>query len=146
MNSKSFPIQLKGNDKDWKKKPWDFTDTVAVMDVLCVMWVDQGPVRLLTTKHEVNDEEVVIKLRRKPRETSLNAANVRVAFGEESRKELPIPVIINDYNRYKVGVDLCDQFCSYYSPNIRCFRNWLALFFFLLEVCAINSFLIAIPV
>ena len=45
------------------------------------------------------------------------------------RKELPIPLFINDYNHFIGGVDIADQLRSYYSTQRTSFRNWYPLFF-----------------
>ena len=109
--------------------------------VLCVLWVDQAPVRLLSTRHFVFD--YVESERRRPRLTSANAASVRAVFGEVSIKILRITTVIDYYNCNKVGVDLNDQLRSYYCPNLRSSRNWFAMLVFLLGCAIINSRILA---
>jgi len=41
------------------------------------------------------------------------------------------------------GVDIADQRRSYYYTQLRVCRNWLPLFFWLLDTTVINSFLLA---
>ena len=48
------------------------------------------------TVHKVDD--TVIRLQRRPAETSTNAKNAQAAFQGEAQAELPVPKIINDYN------------------------------------------------
>ena len=53
--------------------------------------------------HSVRNEQTIIRLRRRPQLTSTNSYLVRKVFGEDVRKDLLIPLFINDYN-YFIGV------------------------------------------
>jgi len=46
------------------------------------------------------------------------------------------------YNHYKVGVDVADQYRSYYFTQLKCLRNWPPIFYWLLDTSVINSYLI----
>ena len=63
------------------------------------------------------------RLRRRPKITSSNATAVRSVFQEDSRKVLPIPEFIDDYNYNMGGVDIADQLRSYYSTQQPSRRN-----------------------
>ena len=106
-------------------------------DVLCLRWEDNNIVRLLTTVHYWN--EYTLSERRKPRTTSTNAALARKVFGNQERKTLPIPKVVNDYNHHMNSVDLADQRRAGYTTHIRACRNWLCLFYFLLDISLVNS-------
>ena len=80
---------------------------------------------------------------RKPCETSTNSNKIKGVFGNNSRKTLPIPVVIDDYNYNMGGVDIADQLRSYYSTQLTVFRTWVPLFFWLLDTAIINSYLIS---
>ncbi|GBC08629.1 hypothetical protein RclHR1_08270006 [Rhizophagus clarus] len=73
--------------------------------------MDNGPVTMLSTIHQINNENEnqIERIQRQPRKTSTNAAKVRAIFGTLSKKTLPIPVIIDDYNYFMGGVDIADQ-------------------------------------
>lgn len=79
-------MELKGF-KD-KKLNWDEKGALIVNDVLAVLWMDNGPVTMLTTIHSLTRE------RRKHRTTNINAVKVRSIFGDSSRKMLEIPCLI----------------------------------------------------
>ncbi|CAG8594768.1 12855_t:CDS:2, partial [Ambispora leptoticha] len=105
---------------------------------------DNGPVTMLSTIHGlVGEEWEVIQERRRPRQTSTNAAKVREMFGSESKKRLKIFKIVDDYNHYMNSVDLADQLRSYYNTQKISRRNWMPLFFWLLDTAIINVYLIA---
>lgn len=126
------------------KLDWDTRSGAVVHGVLVIFWQDNGPVTMLTTIHDiVGDEWEVERERRRPRETSTNAAKVRAVFGTSPRKELKILKAIDDYNFNMGGVDIADQLRSYYSTQQTTFRNWMPLFFWLLDTVIINSYLIA---
>lgn len=51
-----------------------------------------------------------------------------------------IPKIIDDYNHKMNGVDLSDQFRSYYNTQLTVFRMWMPLFFWILDTTIVNSY------
>lgn len=123
--------------------PWGTIATYATAPegVLHVAWVDNGIVALMTTHHQ--GAETTMRNRRRPRKTSTNAARVRAVFGEEPRKQLPIPLIIDEYNAHMGSVDIADQFRSYYGTLVRSRRNWWPLWLFILDRATINSYVIS---
>jgi len=105
--------------------------------------MDNGPVTMLSTIHQINgDENRIERIRRRPRETSTNANKVQTVFGSLSKKSLPIPIVIDDYNHFMGGVDIADQLRGYYSTQLSVRRTWMPLFFWLLDTAIINSYLI----
>lgn len=138
-NSANFPQILKVD----KKLEWDTLSGVVVNDVLAILWMDNGPVTMLSTIHQINgNENRIERMRRRPRETSTNAAKVRAVFGNASKKSLPIPIVIDDYNHFMGGVDIADQLRGYYNTQLPVRRTWMPLFFWLLDTAIINSYLI----
>ena len=111
-------------------------------DVLCQRWEDNNIVRWLTTVHYWN--EYTLSESRKPWTTSPNAALAWQAFGNQERKTLPIPKVVNDYNHHMNSVDLADQRRAGYTTHIRACRNWLCLFYFLLDIWLVNSHILYI--
>lgn len=105
--------------------------------------MDNGPVHMLSTIHGIKGNEWKISaMRRRPRETSSNAANVRKVFGNAARKEILIPKVINDYNHFMGGVDIADQFRSYYDCQLIVFHTWMPLMFWLIDTAIVNSYII----
>ncbi|KAG9061872.1 hypothetical protein KI688_007023 [Linnemannia hyalina] len=103
------------------------------------------PVSMLFTVHALSlgdDDWSVVRDRRRPRETSANAKPVRAAYKGQSRALLPIQKIIDDYNHHMNGVDIADQLRSYYSTQLRTYRAWVPIFFWLLDTTIINAYLI----
>lgn len=138
-NSANFPKIFKVD----KKLDWDTLSGIIVDDVLAVLWMDNGPVTMLSTIHQIHGiENRIERNRRRPRETSTNATKVRSVFGNASKKTLPIPIIIDDYNHFMGGVDIADQLRGYYGTQLPVRRTWMPLFFWLLDTAIINSYLI----
>ena len=52
------------------------------------------------------------------------------------------PTVIADYNQHMLGVDKLDQLVSYYSFVHRSVKWWRKVFFWLLEVSVVNSYII----
>ncbi len=50
----------------------------------------------------------VIRLRKRPKETSFKAKTSQVPFGEEAIKELSIPAIVDAYNYYIEAINEFD--------------------------------------
>jgi hypothetical protein len=141
-NSRKFPKELKVSKT--VKMAWNSRSGIVVDDVLAILWMDNGPVTMLTTIHGLEgDNWKVEKLRRKPRTTSLNAAKVREVFGDNSQQLLKIPCVVNDYNLHMGGVDIADQLRGYYTTQLTSRRNWMPLFFWLLDIVLVNSFKLA---
>lgn len=109
--------------------------------VLAVQWQDNSAVHFLSTIHNLEDR--VISERKKPHLSSSNGPAIRRVLGIPERAKVPIPVITNDYNQYKVGVDMADQYRSYYFTQLKCLRNWPPILYWLLNTTVINSFLLA---
>ena len=57
-------------------------------------------------------------------------------------KPLSIPTCVDDYNQFMGGVDIADQYRSYYTTQIVARRNWLPIFFWILDTALLNSFII----
>ena len=49
------------------------------------------------------------------------------------------PSTIREYSKYMDSVDRCDQYLSYYPVPRRSMKWWKKVFFWLLELCIINS-------
>src|SRR5207244_2605901 len=69
INSSRFPPELKV--KKNQKLDWNVLSGVVIDEsVLAVFWMDNGPVTMLSTIHEiVGDDWFVERCRRRPRET-----------------------------------------------------------------------------
>ena len=74
-------------------------------------WIDNAPVTVLSTVHELGSE--VAKTRKRPGIKSTNAKRTREAFGDAEEKAMPIPFCIDDYHLHMAGDDIADQFRSY---------------------------------
>src|SRR5262245_11162245 len=78
INSANFPKILKVN----KKLDWDTLSGIVINNVLAVLWMDNGPVTMLTTIYEISkNENRIERIRRRPRKTSTNATKVHTIFG-----------------------------------------------------------------
>ena len=140
VNSKAFPPALHDprSNIPWNELSGGSASTSG--KVLAVQWQDNSAVHFLTTIHNLTDR--IVTERKKPRLTSSNGPAIRRAFGIPERVRVSIPVITNDYNQYKVEVDVADQYRSYYYTQLKCLRNWPPIFYWLLDTTIINSYLL----
>lgn len=106
--SAKFPKELR-IDKYKQKLNWDTRSGVVVDGVLSILWVDNGPVNMLTTVHKYTIDEDIERNRRRPRITCINKSIVPETWGNKARALLKIPGVINDYNHHMNSVDIADQ-------------------------------------
>ena len=52
------------------------------------------------------------------------------------------PVVVVDYNNHMLGVDKLDQLVSYYSFLHKSLKWWRKVYFWMLEVVVVNSYII----
>ncbi|KAF9435459.1 hypothetical protein BGZ76_006272 [Entomortierella beljakovae] len=72
---------------------------------------------MLSKIHDPNS--VVEKECKRPRLTSTNDRKVNLVFGDQPRKKVEIPTVIDDYNNSIMnGVDLADQLRQYYTAQM----------------------------
>ena len=108
--------------------------------ILLYRWVDNQTVMMCSTVHDATD--VVLKSRRRPRENPINAARIRRGWGDNHRRDIEIPQVVDFYNHKMLGVDLCDQLISYFTPKLRCRRTWMPLMIQCLNIVRVNAYLI----
>jgi hypothetical protein len=137
--SNAFPRHLRHLDAT---APWNTVSGGSTADgkVLGLEWQDQKTVQMLTTLHPLSKK--VKRNRKQPRITSTSGAAIRKHF-TSVRMEVDIPSAIDDYNHFKGGVDIADQYRESYFTQQTSRRNWLPLFYWLLDIAVINSFLLA---
>ena len=122
-------------------------------DVSCSIWQDNNIVPMLTTIH--SGDQFIIRLRRRPRDTSTSAVVTQTPFIRNStiladqelqfdpyRRALPIPIQIDDYNSYMNGCDIADQLRAWFKTQRQSNRSWWPLFYFLLDHSIINAYLL----
>src|SRR6266516_1382988 len=96
-------------EKD-SSKPWGWIKAIPTEDSLVnqFAWKDNEIVLFITTVF--SDTSMVIRLRKRPgKANSEPKRTVRKAFGDQWRKKLPIPTVIDAYNHNMNGVDVGDQ-------------------------------------
>ena len=133
------PLCLKKID-DKKSNFNDFFWTVDPYGTLVARWMDNGMVFCVSTVHKAG--QIIERCRRRPRKTLKNKAHVDRIWGQQGKVDIWIPKLIDDYNHWMGGVDLCDQHISYYHPNIRCRRNWVPMFIQMLSIIRSNSYIV----
>jgi hypothetical protein len=95
-------VQLKEQGKGKEKAlEWGAMRAGVVERVLCFAWQDYNTVLGITTAYSPDD--LVIRTRKRPAETSTNAAIVRPVFRDEYTKDLAIPKFIDAYNHHMGG-------------------------------------------
>jgi hypothetical protein len=111
-NAAGFPFDLVKIKNYNRLYLWNSCIAYIIENVLCFIWQDNNTVLGLTTAHSLHrpKEDTIIRNRKRPKQTSINARITRPIFNGLPRKELPIPRVIDDYNHYMNGVDLANKF------------------------------------
>ena len=93
----------------------------------------------------LSSDERVVRLRKRPKETSSKAKTSRVPFGREPIKELNIPAIANEYNYHMRAIDEFDHLTAR-NPGLRLVRRGghQALEHWLLRTVLVNCYLLAL--
>ena len=71
-----------------------------------------------------------------------DSANVTTVTSRATRKSAMKPVVVHNYNQSMNGVDLADQYTTYYSFIRRSRKWWKKICFWLLEVATVNSYIL----
>ena len=136
-----YPATLKVPDNAQAKVEYHFITGAVNRGVATILWFDNAPVSLMSTIHSLVGRRSVVKsICKKP--TRSNPKVAQTVFRDNSKLELDIPTCIADYNCHKVGVDVADQYRSYYSTQLTTLRNWFPIFFWVLDTLVINFFII----
>jgi hypothetical protein len=143
--SKGFPTELYMAKADVTKHEYHSTKIKVIKDpvltcneeVGAMRWIDNAPVTMLTTVHDLSS--TTMSLRMRPGAKSTNAKNARKFFGDENQKMLPIPTCFDDYNHHMGGVDIADQLHTYYDIQLVSARTWWPMFFWALQSMIINA-------
>jgi hypothetical protein len=78
--------------------------------------------------------------RKRPAATSTNAVIARVPFGTDIKKEIAIPIAINDYNHYMGSVDIANQYRAAYEVHRMTNCTWFPLLDFFLDAAIVNAY------
>ena len=129
VNRKDFPKCLADVEKWAKTAKRGDVRWVRRSHILALQWIDCKPVSILTTLYSANDQ---VSCKRK----------VKKRGGSISKASVPQPLAIHEYNQYMNGVDRSDQMLAYYSVKRKCYKWWKTLFFHLIDIAVVNSFLL----
>ena len=127
-NRRAFPEAMK-RGKEWARgKDRGAMRWVRDGQCLALQWKDNRPVTMLTSIHTAND---FVHVSRKEK-TANRWQNIRVKQ----------PKSIDDYNAYMNGVDRSDQIIGKSTALRKCMRWWKTLFFHMIDIAVVNSFIL----
>ena len=143
--SAEYPAAFKFRKNQKPTFPLNTISGLVCREVLVCIWQDNNLVQFMSTVHQITNEpsNYPMKVRRRPRVTNANRANVTAFFGDRALVSMPTPKLAIDYNNKMNSVDIADQFRSYYSTQLRVSRVWMPVFFWLLDTTVINAWTLA---
>ena len=89
---------------------------------------------MLSTVHHVTQR--TIERRRRKKDLASQKDSLRIT------EKMKVPEAIDDYNTFAKGVDLVDQYISYYTFGHGSHKWYFSIIMFVLEVAAINSYVL----
>jgi hypothetical protein len=96
---------------------------------------------MMSTIHKImGDGLEMLRMRKHPGRKSTNAQGANTTFKpDEYERELPIPTMVNDYNHYKVGMDIHDHYQTYHDIQLAFdesgYLSYLFIYSSLLPLC-----------
>jgi hypothetical protein len=103
---------------------------------LCFLsWFDKRAVHLLTNAY-MPSGDLVVEHWYKALPGDAEAVRGKV------KKAIAIPPAVKFYRAYMGGVDLFDQYRAYYKLQLRSFKYWHVMFFFILEAALVNAWVV----
>ena len=125
---RNFPAALK-NSKVWAQgKEKGAMRWERDASCLALQWIDNKVVSVLTTIDNANDR---VQVNRKSK-----------TAGVWSTKVVYQPKAISNYNKYMNAVDRSDQILATNNVLRKCMRWWKTLFFHLIDIAVVNSFIL----
>ncbi|CAM6031685.1 unnamed protein product, partial [Sphagnum compactum] len=125
--------------------PWGETYSFYTLngEVCQIRWKDQAFVLMISSF--ISGDERVLRLRKKPKETSSKAKTSREPFGSKATKELSIPAVADGYNYHMGAVNEFDHLTAQNTGLRHVERGGhQALEHWLLRSVLINSYLLAL--
>lgn len=152
-----FPTTLLPiRDATTKQKNWGLEAYTAVDDeVLCMAWVDNNTVQLMTTAFDISDIMTPHFLHPKSR-SGIPANSVitlpppylpsiaahSVLTNQSGQSGLPVPLPVRKYNLHMGGSDGNAQQRATYSFDRRSPKYWWPLFVFLHDAICLNAYIL----
>lgn len=124
LNRKGLPIKMKKKYIKNLQKHKVIAFRHKQHNILALSWKDKRVVSMISTCHNSKTELVTRKIKN----------NVTEQF--------PKPCVISDYTAKMGGVDRNDHYCSSYGFAKKSLKWWRKLYFWLLEVSVVNSFIL----
>ena len=107
-----------------------------------ITWVDQKVTLWMTSVYE-HDLGTGLQTRLASHAHGVNPSiDYSVAFGPDRRREVLLPIIVDDYNHYMGGVDLGNQYRAELTVNGRFDRIWRPLALDLLKIMTKNAWIL----
>ena len=126
---RDFPVNLKGG-KQWAKgKDRGSMRWERDPPCLALQWLDNKVVSVITTIDKANVKDQVTRKQ-------------KTATGEWTSVEVPQPRAIANYNKFMNAVDRSDQILGTQNVLRKCVRWWKTLFFHLIDMAVVNSYIL----
>ena len=132
-NRKFLPTKIKKLSKMSKGS----VITFRKKEKMLLAWMDKRIVFMLSTKYSNNMVDIQTRL-----VVLLMFVYVVITFYSRGKSRVvKKPEVVAEYNQFMLGVDKIDQMMSYYSFVRKSIKWWRKVFFWLLDMSVVNSFI-----
>ena len=121
MNRRGLPKETSA-----KLKKGETVSAQVDGSMMALKWMDKRPVTMLSAIH---DDSFVTKKRRS-----------RAA--QDGEEDILKPLVVEEYNKHMGGVDTGDQLQSYYGFSHGTIKWWRRLFFHLIDLAIVNTYIL----
>lgn len=132
-------VTIRKTEHSQLKKTPGYSRWASYGSLCYVAWFDKRPVHMLTTcyqPHGTGEDASVVHW------YPMQKGEEGYVPGKKVQKEVNLPPVVYYYNLYKSFVDLFDQFRSYVSLELKSFKFWHPMFWFLAEAALVNSWVL----
>ncbi|XP_015754181.1 PREDICTED: piggyBac transposable element-derived protein 4-like [Acropora digitifera] len=126
---RDFPENLKDSEVWAKGKARGSIRWGRDPPCLALQWLDNKVVSMLTTIDNANVKKQVTR-------------NMKNPGGGWTNNNVPQPGVIANYNKYMNAVDRSDQILATNNIHRKCVRWWKTLFFHLIDIAVVNSYIL----
>jgi hypothetical protein len=131
-------ITIKKSEEALLKKKPGYTRFASYGSLTYIAWMDKRPVHMLTNCYAPISDDLFVTHWYPAKPNEPGSLNGKV------QKEVSISPAVYYYNQYMGGVDTFDQYRSYIKLELKSYKYWHPMMWFILESALVNAWVLYI--